>query len=209
MSASLIEFAKNANPQDWNTAQDFAQAYGIPGNIFAALVATESSWNPTAQSANSTSYGYTQLIAGTAAQMGVNPQDPTQNLKGGAEYLASMYKKFGNWTDALAAYNQGPGNYQHPAGAAYANKVLALAATGTGGVNGPTATAPGGSGDDSATQKAPSGGILDWLKNKLGDIGFFILGLVFIAIALLTSQHVKAAVDSGTRAAATVSTIAE
>lgn len=34
---------------------------------------------------------------------------PSQNLDGGARYLAQQYAKFGSWRLALAAYNAGPG----------------------------------------------------------------------------------------------------
>jgi hypothetical protein len=54
-----------------------------------------------------------QLMPGTAAGLGVNPNDPAQNLAGGRAYLAQLYSQFGNWHDALAAYNWGPGNVQN------------------------------------------------------------------------------------------------
>jgi len=40
--------------------------------------------------------------------LGVNIDDPLQNLDGGARYLRQMYDKFGTWRLALAAYNAGP-----------------------------------------------------------------------------------------------------
>jgi soluble lytic murein transglycosylase-like protein len=40
--------------------------------------------------------------------MGVDINDPQQNLEGGARYLRAMYDKFGSWKLALAAYNAGP-----------------------------------------------------------------------------------------------------
>ncbi|MGA9071865.1 MAG: lytic transglycosylase domain-containing protein [Terracidiphilus sp.] len=54
--------------------------------------------------------GIMQLMPGTAAQLGVNPDDAAQNLQGGKNYLAQLFAKFGNWVDALAAYNWGMGN---------------------------------------------------------------------------------------------------
>jgi len=44
----------------------------------------------------------------TARDLGVNINDPTQNLEGGARYLRQMYLEFGSWRLALAAYNAGP-----------------------------------------------------------------------------------------------------
>lgn len=101
-----------------------AQQYGIPPEIFTALVAKESSWNPNAIGGVG-EVGLTQLRPTTAAQLGVNPYDPLQNLKGGAMYLSEQFQRFGNWNDALAAYNAGPGNIQ--AGQGYAQSVLSTA----------------------------------------------------------------------------------
>lgn len=56
--------------------------------------------------------GIMQLMPGTAAQLGVDPNDRDQNIAGGKAYLQQLYERFGNWTDALAAYNWGPGKVQ-------------------------------------------------------------------------------------------------
>lgn len=54
--------------------------------------------------------GVSQLMPGTAEALGVDPTDEAQNREGGRRYLATQYDKYGNWEDALAAYNWGPGN---------------------------------------------------------------------------------------------------
>jgi hypothetical protein len=36
--------------------------------------------------------------------------DPAENRALGRAYLARMYRRYGNWPDAVAAYNWGPGN---------------------------------------------------------------------------------------------------
>lgn len=107
-------------------AADAAADYNsIPRSIFHALINTESGWNAYAIS-NKGAIGLTQLMPATAAQLGVFAWSPRENLLGGAAYLKQMFAKFGNWGDALAAYNAGPGNIA--AGKGYAKKVLTDAA---------------------------------------------------------------------------------
>ncbi|WP_434802913.1 lytic transglycosylase domain-containing protein [Paracoccus albus] len=89
-------------------AQAMARKYGIPESLFLRLVNQESRWNPNARS-HKGAMGLAQLMPGTAANLGVNPRDPVQNLEGGARYLRMMYNQFGDWRLALAAYNAGPG----------------------------------------------------------------------------------------------------
>jgi hypothetical protein len=54
--------------------------------------------------------GLMQLLPSTARDLGVDPNDESQNAAGGRRYLGEMYDKYGNWDDAIAAYNWGPGN---------------------------------------------------------------------------------------------------
>ena len=91
-----------------NTARQAAQRHGIPEAIFLNLVQRESAWNPGVVS-HKGAIGLAQLMPGTAQQMGVDPLDPAQNLEGGARYLAEQYRRFKDWSLALAAYNAGPG----------------------------------------------------------------------------------------------------
>jgi soluble lytic murein transglycosylase-like protein len=88
-------------------AKAAARKHGVPEDLFLRLVQQESGWNPGAVS-HAGATGLAQLMPGTAAKLGVDPNDPHQNLDGGARYLAMMYAKFGSWRLALAAYNAGP-----------------------------------------------------------------------------------------------------
>jgi soluble lytic murein transglycosylase-like protein len=88
-------------------AKAAAGRHGIPEDLFLRLVQRESGWNPNAVSHKGAT-GLAQLMPGTASHLGVNPNDPHQNLDGGARYLRMMYDRFGNWKLALAAYNAGP-----------------------------------------------------------------------------------------------------
>ena len=53
--------------------------------------------------------GIGQLMPGTAAGMGVDPNDLEENLEGAARYLSAQLTRFGSLPLALAAYNAGPG----------------------------------------------------------------------------------------------------
>ncbi|WP_435260031.1 lytic transglycosylase domain-containing protein [Thioclava sp. FR2] len=89
-------------------AKAVAQKHGIPEDLFLRLVQQESGWNPGAVSSKGAT-GLAQLMPATARKLGVDINDPKQNLEGGARYLKMMYAKFGSWRLALAAYNAGPG----------------------------------------------------------------------------------------------------
>lgn len=89
-------------------ARDAARRHGIPEDLFLRLVQQESNFNPTARS-HKGAIGLAQLMPDTAADLRVDPNDPAQNLDGGARYLKEQYARFGQWPLALAAYNAGPG----------------------------------------------------------------------------------------------------
>lgn len=89
-------------------ARAVAAKHGVPEDLFLRLVQQESGWNPGALSLKGAS-GLAQLMPETAVNLGVDINDPKQNLEGGARYLRMMYDRFGTWRLALAAYNAGPG----------------------------------------------------------------------------------------------------
>ncbi len=89
-------------------ARRAARRHGVPEELFLRLVQQESGWNPNAVSVKG-AIGLAQLMPATARSLGVNPRNPSENLDGGARYLAAQYRKFRNWQLALAAYNAGPG----------------------------------------------------------------------------------------------------
>ena len=92
-------------------AREAARRHGIPEDLFLRLVQQESNFNPRAISSKG-AIGLAQLMPGTAKILRVDPNDPAQNLDGGARYLKEQYRAFGQWPLALAAYNAGPGAVQ-------------------------------------------------------------------------------------------------
>ncbi|MEO8672283.1 MAG: lytic transglycosylase domain-containing protein [Tahibacter sp.] len=90
-----------------------AVEFGVDESLLRAVVHAESAFNPNALS-NKGAQGLMQLMPGTADDLGVvNPFDATQNIRGGAQYLAGLLKSFsGDENRAVAAYNAGPANVQ-------------------------------------------------------------------------------------------------
>lgn len=87
-----------------------ANQYGVPPSLALAVAQIESSMNPTARS-SAGAIGLFQLMPSTAAGLGVDPNDPLQNIQGGVEYLSQLLTQYnGDTSLALAAYNAGPGN---------------------------------------------------------------------------------------------------
>lgn len=104
-------------PDRWrDQVYSAAIKYNLSPNLLEAVVWQESRWRPDAVSPAG-ARGLTQLMPGTARQMGVNPLDPLANLEGGARYLRMQLDLFdGDVERALAAYNAGPGRVQRAGG---------------------------------------------------------------------------------------------
>ncbi|NKZ38092.1 lytic transglycosylase domain-containing protein [Oleiagrimonas citrea] len=86
-----------------------ASRYGVDPALLRAIIHAESAFNPRAVSAKG-AQGLMQLMPATASDMGVHDAfDATQNIEGGARYLAQLLKTFnGDDRLAAAAYNAGP-----------------------------------------------------------------------------------------------------
>lgn len=85
-----------------------ANRYGVDPALALRVASAESAGKQTAVSSKG-AVGIFQLMPATAADLGVNPFDPVQNIDGGVRYLSQLQRQFGSDALALAAYNAGPG----------------------------------------------------------------------------------------------------
>jgi len=85
-----------------------AKEKGLDPDLLRAVVEVESYYDPNAVSSKG-AMGLMQLMPETARELGVvNPFDPDDNLKGGAQYLRRLIEKYVDRLPlALAAYNAG------------------------------------------------------------------------------------------------------
>lgn len=86
-----------------------AQSQGVDPALAIEVARAESNFDQNVVSPAG-AIGVYQLEPATAAQLGVDPNDLTQNISGGIRYLEQMLAQFGSVPAALAAYNWGPGN---------------------------------------------------------------------------------------------------
>jgi hypothetical protein len=87
-----------------------ARRFGVDPLFIRAIMHAESSFNPSARS-HVGAQGLMQLMPATARRFGVtNAYVPGENVRGGAQYLAWLLRRFnGNVQLAAAAYNAGEG----------------------------------------------------------------------------------------------------
>lgn len=91
------------------------QRYGIPQDLLLRQLDIESDhFDPDVVYGRRTSsagaIGIAQFEPPTAAQYGVDPFDPMSSIDGAARYMRDLFRQFGAWGAALAAYNWGPGH---------------------------------------------------------------------------------------------------
>lgn len=105
--ATAIRGAQRWDYEDFATAE--AQAAGLNPDLVLRQMQKESAGDHGAVSPKG-ARGLMQLMPETAAELGVNPDDPYDNIRGGVRYLKQQFDAFGGDERlALAAYNAGPG----------------------------------------------------------------------------------------------------
>jgi hypothetical protein len=114
-------------------ADEMAGKHGVERALILAVMGIESGFRETAVSRVG-ARGLMQLMPATAEDLGVNPDDPRENVEGGTRFLAWLLKHFSSETLAVAAYNAGPGRVKRagnrvpaiPETQAYVRLVLSL-----------------------------------------------------------------------------------
>ena len=112
-------FEKLAYPQKYSEyVEVYAEQYGIPTHVVYAVIKTESDFDSAAVS-NKGAVGLMQFMPDTFDWL-TNEMlfehladgmryDPETNVRYGAYLLSHLYKRYGDWSLALAAYNAGIG----------------------------------------------------------------------------------------------------
>ena len=98
-------------PATWeDVIRHEAKQARVPPELALAIAETESGFDPRATSPKG-ARGIFQLMPATAAELGVDPNDPVQNIRGGLTYFRKQLDAHGGDVQkALQAYNWGPGN---------------------------------------------------------------------------------------------------
>jgi soluble lytic murein transglycosylase-like protein len=95
---------------------DAAARHNVDPGLVLAVAWQESRFRSDAISPKG-AIGVMQLMPATAAQLGVNPYDPRENIEGGVAYLRGLLTQFnGDIKLSLAAYNAGPAAVQRHGG---------------------------------------------------------------------------------------------
>ena len=87
-----------------------SQQSGVPEHLIAAMMMIESGGSNDAISPTGAK-GLMQIVPGWHPSYEGSLFDPQSNLSYGASYMQELYEKYGNWDDAVQAYNAGPGNW--------------------------------------------------------------------------------------------------
>lgn len=88
-----------------------AQRQGLDPNLARHVLYKETGnlSNPESAKSKAGALGVMQLMPKTAKELGVDPMNPEDNIRGGVMYLRKMMDKYNDPILAAAAYNAGPG----------------------------------------------------------------------------------------------------
>lgn len=115
-----IEYSVYRKPQEYSPyVEKYSAEYDVPEEIVWAVIKTESSFESSVQS-HKGAIGLMQMLPDTFKWLTNDIlrdyhdvgmlYHPETNIKYGTYYLSRLYKRFGDWDTAIAAYNGGEGN---------------------------------------------------------------------------------------------------
>jgi hypothetical protein len=112
-NGGIVAFNKGGSSSGF----DYTNPY-VPADILRAVHGVESKfgtastkYGPMVSHAGAT--GHFQFMPGTAKEYGLSREDTydfDKSKMAAAKFLARLHNQFGNWEDAVTAYNWGPGN---------------------------------------------------------------------------------------------------
>jgi len=112
---TVSRYNSNEVECDWITRAILyaSSEYQVDPILITAIMEAESNFDFHATSPVG-AIGLMQLMPETARAIGVNPHNPLENIIGGTIYIKNQLGRFKDWgaysvTDAVAAYNAGPG----------------------------------------------------------------------------------------------------
>lgn len=105
------EWNRHVSPAEYRDSIDtHSKTYGVPPALIAAGLEVESGFSN--QTSPAGAKGIAQFMDATAAQYGVDVNDPDSSIKGMAAYMKDLMSQFGDPILAAGAYNAGPGRMQ-------------------------------------------------------------------------------------------------
>jgi hypothetical protein len=109
------KFKTNIRPEIDKLIYYWCSKYGVDQNLLKAIIRQESGlghYRPdgTVKRSSAGAIGICQLMPATARTLGVNPYDLSENIHGGAKYLANVSAHYhGDKVKIIASYNAGQG----------------------------------------------------------------------------------------------------
>ena len=105
------EWNRHVSPAEYRDSIDtHSKTYDVPPALIAAGLEVESGFSN--QTSPAGAKGMAQFMDATAAQYGVDVNDPDSSIKGMAAYMKDLMAQFGDPILAAGAYNAGPGRMQ-------------------------------------------------------------------------------------------------
>ena len=110
------------NWSTWSGTLEAAESqYGLPSGLLSAVAYQESGFQSAVidgtQASSAGALGMMQLepayFTSVAVPVPFSSSDVAAQIDQAGQYLAQLYAQFGDWPDALAAYNAGPGTVQN------------------------------------------------------------------------------------------------